>query len=64
LLSTAGAAAQAVGEPTAANIDAVLSAAQQRARGNTFGSLPLRDEHDVAALVERLVASKRASASP
>jgi predicted ATPase/DNA-binding SARP family transcriptional activator len=48
---TARAAANAVGKPTARNVDAFVRVARQRARGGTFGSLPLLDEPDVAALV-------------
>jgi predicted ATPase/DNA-binding SARP family transcriptional activator len=57
--STAGAAARAIGRPTARNIEAFLSVAQRRARGGAFGSLPLPDEPDVAALVDHLAATNR-----
>jgi predicted ATPase len=54
LARTARVAAEAIGRPTARHIDAFLSTAKQRAQAGTFGSLPLPDEPDVAALVERL----------
>jgi hypothetical protein len=59
---TARAAAQASAEPTGPNIEAFLTAAQQRAGGLTFGSLPFPDAPDVAALVERLTQTKLAPA--
>jgi tetratricopeptide (TPR) repeat protein len=60
--STAKAAAFAIGKPTARNVDAFLSVAKRRARGGTFGSLPLPDERDVAQLVERLTSGVPAAA--
>jgi predicted ATPase/DNA-binding SARP family transcriptional activator len=52
--NTARAAAAAIAEPTTRNVAVFLAEAARRASGGTFGSLPLPDEPDVAALAARL----------